>query len=153
MYQPLVLGIPPLLTGFTHQRHSGTRDERSRPRPSTVRWSIVARVALRSQDEIMSRPFRLIWQVIVAEPALADTILSIAAITGCGDSSSLERRLALMSGTTCSWRGTPSPPSTTGAWKKGTGVSFGNFNQDLRADRTVRSTHLRYLANYGERAN
>ena len=118
-----------------------------------MRWSIVARVALRFRDEIMTRTFRLVWQVIVAEPALSDTILSIAAITGCGDSSSLERRLALMSDTTCSWRGTPSPPSTTGAWKKGTGVSFGNFKQDLRADHTVGSSHLRYLANDEERAN
>ena len=70
-----------------------------------------------------------------------------SAITGSGDSSDLDRRLAGVSGTTCSWRGTPSPPSTTGAWKRGIGVSFGNFNQDREAGCTVRSSHLRYLAN------
>ena len=49
--------------------------------------------------------------------ALANTVLSTAAITGSGDMSNLLRCLALMSDTRCSWRRTPKPPSTAGAWK------------------------------------
>lgn len=61
----------------------------------------------------------------------------IAAITRSGDVPSLLRRLARISGTTWSWGGTPKPP----------------LNQVRKADRTVRSSHFRYLADAGARAS
>ena len=149
MYELAAFGAPPPLTEFTQRWHSATCDECAKPRPSTERWSISARVALRSWDDVTSRPFRDVRRICLARPAVADAEVSIAAITASGDSPNLLRRLVFMSGTMCSWRGTPSPPSTTGVWRKGVGVSFGSFNQDLTADLTIRSSHLRYLADAG----
>ena len=49
----------------------------------------------------------------MTRPVLADTAQpSIVAITGSGEATNLHRCLARMNGTTCSWRGTPKPPST-----------------------------------------
>ena len=112
-------------------------------------WSISARVAFWSRDEVILRPFSVVRRVCLARPALADTVLSVAAITGSGEASNLDRRLARMSGTTFSWRGTPKPPSTTWVWKKRTGVSCGDLNQDRKADLTIRWSHFRYLADVG----
>lgn len=52
----------------------------------------------------------------------SDTVLSVADITGSGEASNLDRRLACMSGTMFSWRGIPKPLNHMGVEEKDGGV-------------------------------
>ena len=76
MYELAAFGAPPPPTEFTQRWHSGTCDECAKPRPSTVRCSISARVPFRSRDDVTSRPFRDVRRICLARPAVADTPLS-----------------------------------------------------------------------------